>query len=112
TEISAGQEVFPDQVTISVHNASRRNGLASRTMTDLTDRGFVSGGTGNAPSDKPVKGVQIWADNARNPAVALVRSQFQRAEVVSGSALGPGVVIVVGDGNAALRRAKKSPTSI
>ena len=112
TEIQKGQEVFPDQVTISVHNASSRNGLASRTMSDLTERGFVSGGTGNATDAKKIRGVQIWADNGKNPAVALVRAQFRSAKVVSGSALGPGVVIVVGDGDVSLAGAKKSPTSV
>ena len=112
TELTKGQIVFPGQVAISVHNASRRNGLASSTMNDLTTRGFVSAGTGNAPETTTVRNVQIWADNAKNPAVALVRAQFRSAKVVSGDALGLGVVIVVGDGNAALRPPGKSPTSI
>ncbi|MBE7324053.1 LytR C-terminal domain-containing protein [Nocardioides sp. Y6] len=110
TSIAKGQEVFPDQVTVSVFNASRRNGLASRTMNGLTSRGFVSARTGNAP-DTRVRGVQIWSQNAKNPAVALVRSQFRRAKVTAGPALGPGVVVVVGDGNVAMKRPKKSPTS-
>lgn len=110
TRISEAQEVFPDQVTVSVFNASRRNGLASRTMNALTDRGFVSAGTGNAP-DVRVRGVQIWAQNAKNPAVALVRGQFRNAKVTTGPALGPGVVVVVGDGNVALRPPRKAPTS-
>src|SRR5690606_17599840 len=63
TRVVADQEVFPEQVTISVYNASNRNGLASSTLNDLVDRGFIGAGSGNAPGDKPVKGVQIWADN-------------------------------------------------
>lgn len=110
TRISEGQDVFPDQVTLSVFNASRRNGLASRTMNKLTNRGFVRARTGNAPDTK-VRGVQIWAENAKNPAVALVRAQFRRAKVTTGPALGPGVVVVVGDGKVGLRRPRKSPAS-
>ena len=112
TDIAKGQEVFPDQVTISVFNASRRNGLASRTMSNLTERGFVSAGTGNAKDAEKVRGVQIWADNAKNPAVELVRAQFKSAKVVAGDALGPGVVIVTGDGRTGLRPPRKSPTSV
>lgn len=111
TRIAAGQEVFPEQVTISVYNASTRNGLASSTLNDLVDRGFIGAGSGNAPSDKPIKGVQIWADNAKNPAVALVKGQFRKAKVVSGSALGPGVVVVVGNGKVSLRPSGKAPIS-
>lgn len=110
TQVAKGQEIFPDQVTVSVFNASRRNGLASRTMNGLTSRGFVSARTGNAP-DTRVRGVQIWAQNAKNPAVALVRQQFRNAKVVDGADLGPGVVVVIGDGNVALKRPRRSPTS-
>lgn len=111
TRISQGQEVFPDQVTVSVFNASSRNGLASRTMNGLIGRGFVSAGTGNAPADTAVRGVQVWAENAKNPAVALVTAQFRRAKVTTGPSLGPGVVVVVGDGDVGLRRPRKAPAS-
>lgn len=112
TQVSKGQEIFPDQVTVSVFNASRRNGLASRTMNGLTSRGFVAARTGNAPeTEARVRGVQIWAQNAKNPAVALVRQQFRRAKVTEGPSLGPGVVVVVGDGNVRLKRPRRSPTS-
>ncbi|GGD12745.1 LytR C-terminal domain-containing protein [Nocardioides daphniae] len=111
TRIAKGQEVFPAQVTVSVFNASRRNGLASRTMGDLAGRGFVEARTGNVP-DAKVRGVQIWAENAKNPAVALVRAQFRNATVVKGKALGPGVVVVVGDGRVPMRDVGKAPTSV
>lgn len=110
TRISNGQEVFAAQVTVSVYNASRRNGLASRTMGDMTGRGFVAARTGNV--NKKVRGVQIWSSNAKNPAVALVRAQFRNAKVVKGEALGPGVVVVVGDGNISMRNVGKAPTSV
>lgn len=110
TQIADGQEVFPDQVVVSVFNSSGRNGLASRTMNGLTDRGFVGARTGNVP-DEGIRGVQIWADSAKNPAVALVRAQFRKAEVTEGAALGPGVVVVLGNGNASMRPSGKAPTS-
>lgn len=105
-----GDTVLPDQVTVSVYNGSRTNGLASRTLAELTDRGFHRGKEGNAPK-KVGKGVQIWADDAKNPAVALVASQFKKATVVSGEALGPGVVVVVGNA-AKLVKVTKAPTEI
>lgn len=111
TQIAADQEVFPEQVTISVYNASNRNGLASSTLNDLVERGFIGAGSGNAPGDTRVKGVQIWADNAKNPAVALVKGQFRNAKVVPGSELGPGVVVVVGTGKVSLRASGKAPVS-
>lgn len=109
TQIAEGQEVFPDQVTVSVYNASRRNGLASRTMNGLTNRGFVAARTGNV-KDTDIKGVQIWATNAKNPAVALVRAQFRNVKVTPGEALGPGVVVILGDGDVGMR--KKAKTSV
>lgn len=98
TEVAAGEKVFPDQVAVSVFNAGQRNGLASKTMNLLVERGFVAADTGNAPEGTEVTHVQVWADDPQDPAVALVLAQFRKAEVVQGQALGLGVVVVVGDG--------------
>lgn len=110
TSVAAGEVVFPDQVTVSVYNGSRTNGLAHRTMASLTERGFHRGADGNSPK-KVKKGVRIWADNPKDPGVSLVASQFKNAKVVPGDKLGHGVVVVVGD-NATLRSATKSPVSV
>lgn len=102
--IRAGQQVFTGQVAVSVYNASRQDGLASRTMNQLVNRGFVSAGTGNAPRDTSFRGVQIWSDNPEDPAVQLVSRHFRRVEITSGPQLGEGVTVVVGDRRGKLRR--------
>lgn len=93
--VSAGSEVRRDQVVVSVFNGSGRSGLAGSTSAELTERGFVAGDVGDSP--QPAATTQIWADDPTNPAVALVRRQFKKAKVVSGDALGVGVVVVVGE---------------
>ncbi|MGY5765538.1 LytR C-terminal domain-containing protein [Brachybacterium sp. DNPG3] len=37
----------PDQVTVNVYNGTSRSGLAGSTSSDLVDRGYVAGETGN-----------------------------------------------------------------
>jgi LytR cell envelope-related transcriptional attenuator len=111
TDLVSGEILFPDQVAVSVFNASARNGLATQTMNKLTRRGFVSAGTGNAPAGTEVTGVQIWGD-AESPAVSLVQQHFRSATVTVGPQLGLGVVVVVGDGYKSLRPGKESPPSV
>lgn len=101
TSVAAGEEIFRDQVVVSVFNGSKRSGLAAATMEQLTGRGFVAADTGNAPAQTP--STQIWSDDPANPAVQLVQRQFKGAKVVPGEALGAGVVVVVGDKFKALR---------
>ncbi|SEC14125.1 LytR cell envelope-related transcriptional attenuator [Nocardioides exalbidus] len=93
--VPAGGEVRRDQVVVSVFNGSGRSGLASTASAELEERGFVAGDVGNAPDPSPT--TQIWADDAANPAVDLVRQQFKGAQVVEGDALGPGVVVILGE---------------
>ena len=100
--VAAGSEVRRDQVVVSVFNGSKRTGLAGATKAQLTERGFVSGDLGDSP--QPAAKTQIWSDDPTNPAVDLVRQQFRGAEVVPGDALGPGVVVVVGERFTSLRK--------
>jgi hypothetical protein len=96
--VQAGDKVFPDMVTVSVLNASERNGLASRTLQLFTDAGFGSGDTANAPQNAEVAVAQIWTSDPDNPGVQLVRSWLgPRAEIVDREGKGAGVVVVVGD---------------
>ncbi|WP_104108234.1 LytR C-terminal domain-containing protein [Nocardioides sp. 616] len=111
TDLVSGEILFPDQVAVSVFNASSRNGLASKTLNQLEGRGFVPADTGNAPDGTQVRGVQIWGD-VDNPAVSLVKQHFRSAEVRTGPQLGVGVVVVVGDGYQSLRPAKAAPPSV
>jgi hypothetical protein len=99
--VSAGTEVRRDQVVVSVFNGSSRSGLAGATSAQLAERGFVPGDVGDSP--QPAATTQIWASDPTNPAVDLVKQQFKKARVVTGDAIGVGVVVVVGEKFKALR---------
>lgn len=95
TDVAAGGEVRRDQVVVSVFNGSDRSGLASSTMAQLAERGFVQGDVGDAPL--PAAKTQIWSAEPTNPAVLLVKKQFRQAKIVTGDPLGVGIVVVVGE---------------
>ena len=76
TIVQPGEKVFPAQVTVSVFNASGRDGLASRTMAEFVDAGFGEGDTGNAPADARVVRAAIWAPTPTSPDVRLVASRL------------------------------------
>jgi hypothetical protein len=111
TRVDAGDHVFPAQVTVSVLNASSREGLASRTMTALKDGGFAPGHSGNAPKDAKVGAAQIWTDDPKSPAVQLVAAWLPGVRVVQRSVAEPGVVVVVGDHFSAVGQGPKSITA-
>jgi hypothetical protein len=100
--VPAGSEVRRDQVVVSVFNGSKRSGLAGATSAQLAERGFVEGTVGDSP--QPAGTTQIWSSDPTNPAVVLVQRQFKKAQVVEGDALGPGVVVVVGEKFQALKK--------
>lgn len=98
TLVAEGEKVYPDQVTVSVLNAGKREGLANRTMSDLVDAGLDKGELGNAPDDTKVSGVEIWAEDLKNPAVKLVESFLGKdAKLVRRESPLPGVNVVVGE---------------
>ena len=102
TDVPAGGEVRRDQVVVSVFNGSKRSGLASSTMAQLAERGFVEGDVGDAPL--PAASTQIWSSEPTNPAVLLVQQQFKQAKIVTGDPLGDGIVVVVGEKFKALKK--------
>lgn len=98
TPVAAGEKVFPGQVTVSVYNASGRNGLAGLTMGLFTDAGFNRGDTGNAPRDADVRHATIWTEDPNSPAVALVAGHLgRRVDVQQQEGRGVGVTVLVGD---------------
>ena len=98
TSVESGQKVYPDQVTVSVFNASSRSGLAGRTLQLFLDEGFAKGDSGNAPRGTTVAHSQVWTSDPQSPAVRLVASRLGPASsVVEGDQLGLGVVVVVGE---------------
>lgn len=93
--VATGDEVTTEQVAVSVFNGTGRTGLASATLEQLVERGFIAADTGNAP--KRTKSVEIWTDQPKNAAVRLVARQFKGSKVVSGEELGRGVNVVLGE---------------
>jgi hypothetical protein len=109
TSVDAGEKVFPQQVTVSVYNASDRNGLAGRTLDLFSDDGFNRGVSGNAPRTVRVAKAQIWTPDPASPDVQLVAAKLGRGvEVVRREGIGVGVTVVVGDDFEKLSRGKKS----
>jgi hypothetical protein len=110
--VSAGTKVYPDQVAVSVFNASTRSGLAGRTLDLFGDAGFAKADDGNAPRGTKVATAQIWSATPKNPAVKLVRSYLGKGTpVVAGDRLGAGVVVVVGGEFTKLKRGAKAASS-
>lgn len=97
--INAGDKVRVGEVTVSVLNAGSASGGASKALTQLVERGFGQGSTGNAPKGTKVAKAEVWAEDPKNPAVRLVARQFgPGTKVVTDKGnQGPGVVVVVGD---------------
>ena len=105
---SDGDKIYPQDVTVSVLNASRREGLAARTMQDLVDAGFGEGDTANAPRGTDVPFAEIWEVDDGNPAVKLLRTKFGQIGVVEHDHEEPGLVVVVGDEFEQLREGRAS----
>lgn len=98
TSFPAGERIYPQDVTVSVLNASDREGLAGRTMSELVDDGFDEGQTRNAPDKTGVTRAEVWTTDAESPAVLLVRSRLGQAEVIEKPDPGAaGIVVIVGD---------------
>lgn len=97
--VNAGDKVRVGEVTVSVLNAGSASGGASKALTQLVERGFGQGVSGNAPKGTKVAKAQVWADDPKNPAVRLVARQFGKGTkvVTDKGDQGPGIVVVVGD---------------
>ena len=111
TPISPGDTITPQQVTVSVLNAGKRAGLASRTMNALHDKGFNEGDRGNAPAKTAVGYAQIWTDDPTSPAVRLLASWLGKVKIVQHDIDQVGVVLVVGDNFRTVKRGKTSVTA-
>jgi hypothetical protein len=108
--VQPGQRVFPGRVTVSVFNASGREGLAGRTLSEFEDAGFGPGDTGNAPPEARVTRAAIWSPTPTSPDVRLVATRLGPAtRVVKREGLGVGVTVVVGD---EFRALVKGPGSV
>jgi hypothetical protein len=110
TTYREGDQLSVQDVTVSVLNASGREGLASNTMARLVTDGFAEGQTGNAPKSTTVAGVaEIWVDEVPNAAARLLRARLGKVPVVARPDVNyPGIVVVVGDAFTDLRQGPES----
>jgi hypothetical protein len=98
-EYAAGQEVLPADVTVSILNASGREGLAGRTLQLFEDAGFPAGQVSNAPEGTEVAFAEIWVTDRKDPVVPLIRSRIGKAPVREMDSVPTlGITVVVGDG--------------
>jgi hypothetical protein len=105
SKVAAGSKIYPRQVTVSVFNASDRDGLAGRTLEAFVTAGFAPGASRNAPNGSAVRYAEIWVGEVDDPAAALVQTYLgKRATVVTRTPIGPGVTVVVGEDFGELRK--------
>jgi hypothetical protein len=99
TSYAEGEELFVQDVTVSVLNASSREGLASRTLALLEDAGFAAGEADNAPVGTTVSTpAEIWVTDADDPGAKLLRRWVGKVPIRSDvTSPEPGVTLVVGD---------------
>ncbi len=112
TSYGPGDELFVQDVTVSVLNASAREGLAGRTLDELKSAGFAEGQTANAPKGTALTTPsEIWVDNVDNPGAKLLRARLGKVPVVAHpEADYAGIVVVVGDAFDTLREGPPSVT--
>ena len=111
TAYRAGDQLFVQDVTVSVLNASSREGLAVRTLQELEDAGFAGGQSANAPKGATLTTpAEIWVSDADNPGAKLLRRQIGKVPVVVRTdANYAGIILVVGEQFGELR---PGPTSL
>jgi hypothetical protein len=110
TSYRAGDELFVQDVTVSVLNASGREGLAGRTLAELETIGFAQGQTANAPKGTALTTPsEIWVDDVDNPGAKLLRARLGKIPVVAHpEADYAGIIVVVGDSFGEFRQGPQS----
>src|SRR3546814_617523 len=110
TVFTAGEEIVPGDVLVSVLNASDRDGLAGETMDRLAKFGFGEGDLGNASAIRDA--AQIWTSEPDGPVAQLLASYLGKdVKVVDQESTAPGVTIVVGDKFPGVTKGLKRPTA-
>lgn len=89
--------VSPDEIYVSVVNASGVSGLASQTSAALAVQGFVAMAAGNRPVGE-VEGTVIRHAAANAEAARTVQAAFPGSELVEDEAAGEAVVVEMGPG--------------
>lgn len=107
--VEKGQTLRSEQVAVNVFNGGIRAGLAGRTLDALTNRGFLPGEVGNAPTKK-VRRAQVWIVEGEEAAGRLVALNFgpktpvklRKKDLAEG-----GVDVIVGNNFEALKKPKR-----
>ena len=94
--VKAGERVSPVDVTVSVLNASQREGLARLTLDALGRHHFAMASQGNAPKGTDVADAEIWTDDPTSPAAELVQSWIPGSKIVQHRPATPGITVVLG----------------
>jgi len=94
--VQAGTRLSAVDVTVSVLNASDREGLARLTLDALGKHNFATASQGNAPKGTNVSNAEIWTDDTKNAAAQLVHSWIPGSQIVQHRSPSPGVTVVVG----------------
>ncbi len=110
TSYREGDELFVQDVTVSVLNASSREGLAGRTLQELEDLGFAEGQSANAPEGTAISTpAEIWVTDVDNPGAKLLRARIGKVPVVAHPEnTTAGITVVVGDAFGELRQGPDS----
>jgi hypothetical protein len=110
TSYKAGDELFVQDVTVSVFNASGREGLAARTLQQLEDAGFAGGQTANAPKGTSLTApAEIWVKDSGDAAAKLLRARVGKVPIVEHPEnTAAGITLVVGDQFTDLRQGPDS----
>lgn len=101
TTMVASEEILPAaaKVKVNVYNATDTSGLASKTATDMEDRGFRIGEVANDPVGMPIDGVariRFGPKGAKSAQLVLI--YVPGAELVPLDRKGKTVDLAVGDG--------------
>ena len=82
--------VSPSKVQLEVLNGSGTLGLAGTAASELTSRGFIVTGTGNAPNFTYTQSVIEYGSAAQLPEVNTLKQELTGAQVKQVSSLQPG----------------------
>lgn len=96
--VAAGETIQTAEVLVNVLNAGTKVGLAQSTQAALADFGFAPGDRGNTSHVRRHLTAEIWTDEPKGPATALVASYLgPHVRVVKRFSDHPGITVVVGD---------------
>jgi len=88
-------DAAPSQVKVQVENGAGTNGLAGQVQADLTKRGFVVVGAGDASSFTYTASVIEYAASSDLPAVSTLKAQLSNVKVEQDTSLTPGTITLI-----------------